>query len=105
MTKNLKWFAFISIVWVGIYSMVLLRIIHSVHSPTSLMTSWFMVFSFVLASIEKGLLSRDDQRQVRYNLSLRYTLIAAIASCAVTAIWILSWRNDIGLLIGSFIIS
>ncbi|NEW09905.1 hypothetical protein GK047_28890 [Paenibacillus sp. SYP-B3998] len=67
--------------------------------------SCFIVFTVVLTSIERALLKRDEQRKVRYNLPLRYSVISVIASIAVCAIWILAWRQEIWLVLASWAVS
>jgi hypothetical protein len=95
MTKNLKLFTFFCVIWALVYTSVLYRLIETGKPLTLSLMSWFVVLTVVLTSVERELLKRDNQRKVRYHLPLRYSILSAITSSAVSAIWILAWKQEI----------
>ncbi|HEV8224854.1 MAG TPA: hypothetical protein VGP74_06320 [Rubrobacteraceae bacterium] len=94
MTRRLKAFSLCAVLWAGAYLWMLSRMLEVGKTPSAPLVSGFVVFTVVLSSLEELFRGRDDQRQVRYNLALRYSTVAAVASFAVAAGWVLAWRHD-----------
>jgi asparagine N-glycosylation enzyme membrane subunit Stt3 len=95
MTRHLKLFALCACIWSGVWLVPLYRMLHGAAAPSSTLVSSFVVFTVVLSSLEQHLRARDDQRDVRYNLPLRYSVVAAAASSLLTAGWALAWRGSV----------
>ena len=94
MTRRLKLFALCAAVWSVAYFVLLSRMLLRTGTPSATLVSAFVVFTVVLSSLEEYFKRGDDQRPVRYNLPLRYSVVAALASAVVTAAWALAWRRD-----------
>jgi hypothetical protein len=103
MTRYLKLFALCAALWTGLWFLLLYRLLHEAPAPGPALVSCFVVFTVVLSSLERYFKARDDQRPVRYNLSLRYSLVAAAASILLSSGWALAWQRSLGfvLLLGA----
>src|SRR5437773_12023351 len=94
MTKNLKLFAICTTLWTIVYSAILYNLLQTTTTPDSSMVALFVLFTVLLSGSEKYFSSRDDKRKVRYNLSLRYSVIAALASVIATSFWAIVWQHN-----------
>ena len=94
MTRCLKLFALCASVWSAICFVLLYEMLRRAATPGAPLVSSFVVFTVILSSLEQHFRARDDQRQVRYNLPLRYSVVAAAASSIVTAGWALAWPRS-----------
>ena len=105
MTRSLKAFALCSVLWASAYLVLLARMLTDGKPPGATLISVCVVFSVILSSLERYFRGRDDQRQVRYDLAVRYSVVAAVASVVVAAGWVLAWRHDGWLVAGLALVS
>jgi len=86
MTKNLKLFAVISVLWAIPYYLAMHSLLSAVHSGP--ITSVTILFVVLLSTIQRNLMDRDDRHGVRYDLELRYAVVAMVAS---TVVFVSTW--------------
>jgi len=81
MTKNLKLFTVISVLWAIPYYLAMHSLLSTAHSGP--LTSVTILFVVVLSTIQRNLMDRDDRHDVRYDLELRYAIVSMVASSVV----------------------
>jgi hypothetical protein len=102
MTRNLKRFVVFSILWTVPYfaAMHSLLLGSGVHSGP--MTSVTILFVVLLSTVQRNLMDRDDRRAVRYDLDLRYAIVAVMASSVVFLVWVFAVPSHaVALLMGN----
>jgi asparagine N-glycosylation enzyme membrane subunit Stt3 len=94
MTKHLKLYTLISIIWALAYCAVLSPLVRQASIDQGAVSSVVTLFAIALVTAEAACLHRDDLRAVRYNLRLRYSLVSIVASSVATAVWALAWQHN-----------
>lgn len=87
MSKQLTRFAIFATAWSLAYLALLGYLLSRPSVESGAVSSLTIVFVVILTSMERQFQRRDHQRDVRYNLKLRYSLVSIVASSLGAAAW------------------
>ena len=93
MTKQLTRFTIVAAAWCVPYLVLLGYLLSRQRVAVGAVGSVVVAFTAVLTSVERYARRRDEQRDVRYNLSLRYSLVSIVASSLGAALWAIKAQN------------
>jgi hypothetical protein len=82
-------FVIFAIAWCVPYLALLGYLLSRPRVDSGAVSSVVIVFTAILTSMERHFRRRDRQRDVRYNLSLRYSLVSIAVSSLGAALWAL----------------
>lgn len=83
MTKNLKLFVGISVLWAIPYYLAMHSLLSGATAHSGPLSSVTILFVVLLSTIQRNLMDRDDRHDVRYDLELRYAIVSMVASSVV----------------------
>ena len=105
MTKPLKIYSLLSLVWVIVYCVALYPAAHQTPMDVTAVSSLAVLFTLALTSLEGAYLKLEDATSTRGNIRFKYSLVSIIASTLVTAIWLLVWQHNVLLFAAAAIVT